>query len=47
MKISVRCVLIATLFGISPAFAQTGGAVAAQYKWLTFLVFGLIIAADY
>lgn len=44
VKISVRCTLMTTLFGIAPAFVQTGGAVAAQYKWLTFLVFGLIIA---
>ncbi len=45
MKTRAIVALLATIFAATPAFAQSGGAVAAQYKWLTFLVFGLIITA--
>ena len=34
----------ALLLGPACAFAQTAGAVAPEYRWLTFAVFGLIIA---
>ena len=45
MKTQGKFSLFAALFCAHPACAQSGGAVAAEYKWLTFLVFGLIIAA--
>ncbi|WML89220.1 cation acetate symporter [Thiothrix lacustris] len=35
--------LLLTLLASQAAFAADGGAVADKYKWLTFLVFGLII----
>jgi cation/acetate symporter len=43
MKTKTVCALSLMLF-VSTAFAATS-AVAEKYKWLTFLVFGLIIAA--
>lgn len=36
--------LLLSLFASQAAFAAEGGAVADQYKWLTFVVFGAIIA---
>ena len=45
MKTRTLSALLATIFAATPAYAQSGGAVAAEYKWLTFLVFGLIITA--
>lgn len=39
--------LVAAVLAVTPlaASAQAAGAVSADYRWLTFLVFGLIIAA--
>jgi cation/acetate symporter len=46
MKIQSWIAATAALFAANAANAQTlaAGAVASEYKWLTFLVFGLIIA---